>query len=494
MIHIDDDVKQILELGQALAKEKYYFKLFDLILDGCMRFTSADGGTFYASDNGKLRPVIYKNRTLDAQIGQSFSDDEVIDMSSRNVVAYTVARRKILRFDDIYQEKNFEILRIKEFDALHRYRTKSLMIIPIIDSNNKIDGVIELYNCINEVGELVPFPEEYEVLVESLTSQMATTMSNMLLIQELEDLLESFVEAMTTAIDARTPYNANHTINVAQICMDFSDYINGLYTKGEYSDFISDNQKEQLNMAAMLHDLGKMITPREVLNKATRLEGNLDKLIDRLEKIRLNLKIDMLEGRLDSAEWAMEDLRLCNFIADLPGINIRGQLSEQDQYRINEMSKKSYVDANGTKIAYIEPVELEALNIVKGTLTDGERIIVQQHVEYTEKMLAKIKFNSKYNRVKKIASGHHEYLDGSGYPKGLVASQIDTLTRILTIADIYDSLTSNDRPYKGTVPVDRALDILDHMVKEGKLDKNLVRIFIDFIKSNEYTKAKFKED
>lgn len=496
MIHIDNDIKQILELGQALAKEKYFFKLFDLILDGCMKFTSADSGTFYASDNGKLKAVIYKNRTLEARLGPGIvhSDEETIDMNTRNIVAYTIARRKIVRVDDIYAEKNFEILKLKEFDANYKYRTKSLMIIPIIDANNRIDGVIQLGNCINEFGEVVPFPEEYEVLVSSLTSQMATTMSNMMLIQELEDLLESFVEAMTTAIDARTPYNANHTINVAEICIDFADYINGLYTRGEYNGFINDNQKEQLYMAAMLHDLGKMITPREVLNKATRLGNLFDNLLNKLEKIRLNLKIDMLEGKIDRTDWAMQDLRLCNFIADLPGMNIRGVLSEDDQNRIKEMGKKTYRDNEGNEIPYLNEEEKQALAIVKGTLTDQEREIVQQHVVYSEKMLEKIKFNDKYNLVKSIASSHHEYLDGSGYPKGLKADQISSLTRILTIADIYDSLTSNDRPYKGVVPVNRALDILQAMVNEGKLDKNLVRIFVDFIKLKECERDRFKED
>lgn len=492
MIHIDEDIKQILELGQALAKEKYFYKLFDLILDGCMKFTSADSGTFYASDNGTLKAVIYKNRTLDARLGPNAVNamDDSIEMNPSSVVTYTIGRRKIVRIDDIYEQKGFEIRNIKEFDAKYNYRTKSMMIIPIIDANNRIDGVIVLTNCINEFGEVVHFPEEYEVLVSSLTSQMATTMSNMLLIQELEDLLASFVEAMTTAIDARTPYNANHTINVADICMDFADYINGMYTKGEYSEFITDNQKEQLNMAAMLHDLGKMITPREVLNKATRLGNLFDNLINKLEKIRLCIRIDMLEKKMDGAEWSMLDLRLCNFIANLPGINIREVLTEDDQERIKDMGARKYIDKEGNVIPFLNDEEKKALSITKGTLTPEEREIVEQHVVYSEKMLDKIKFNEKYNMVKSIASSHHEYLDGSGYPRGIKADQINSLTRILTIADIYDSLTSNDRPYKGTVPVNRALDILQAMVNEGKLDKNLVRIFTDYVKGKERNKEK----
>ena len=161
------------------------------------------------------------------------------------------------------------------------------------------------------------------------------------------------------------------------------------------------------------------------------------------------LKIDMLEGRLDSAEWAMEDLRLSNFLAELPGMNIRDHLTDSELYA-------------------------------------EERLIVQDHVVYTDKMLNEIKFNEKYNRVQKIASNHHEYLDGSGYPNHLTADSLDILTRILSIADIFDSLTSNDRPYKGTIPLPRALEILDSMANEGKLDKEIVRIFSDMIKKREY--------
>jgi hypothetical protein len=198
------------------------------------------------------------------------------------------------------------------------------------------------------------------------------------------------------------------------------------------------------------------------------------------------LKIDMLEGRLDSAEWAMEDLRLSNFLAELPGMNIRDHLTDSELYRINEMAKRTYTCQDGTVINYLDEDERKALNITKGTLTAEERLIVQDHVVYTDKMLNEIKFNEKYNRVQKIASNHHEYLDGSGYPNHLTADSLDILTRILSIADIFDSLTSNDRPYKGTIPLPRALEILDSMANEGKLDKEIVRIFSDMIKKREY--------
>lgn len=481
MLRITEEINDILELGQSLSTERYYLRLFDRILDGCMKFTSADAGTLFLENNGKLRRLIAVNKSLNIHEGRGEApiEESAAEVQDHDLIAFTIKNKSPLNIEDIYAEKQFEILNIKEFDYIHQYRTKSMLIVPIYQADGQLMGVLQLVNCTDEEGNVVPFPEEYEKMVGSLTSQMAINLTNMMLIQELEELLFSFVESMTTAIDERTPYNAHHTLHVADYCMEVIDYINTLHTRGEYKEFIGENDREQLYMAAMLHDLGKMITPREVLNKSTRLGSLYDGLMNKLEKISLLMKIDMLEGRMDSAEWAMADLRLSNFRAELPGINIRERLTDSEIYRINEMSKKVYVTTEGMQIPYLNEEEKKALNIAKGTLTMEERKIVEQHVVYTDKMLDKIKFNEKYDRVQRIASRHHEYLDGSGYPNHLKAEDLDILTRILTIVDIFESLTSNDRPYKGTVPMHKALEILEAMAKEGKLDAELVRIVKD---------------
>lgn len=486
MFKMSEEINDIFEIGYALSTECYYQKLFDIVLHGCMQFTGADAGILYLVDNMRLKCLIHINKSLDNKHESYDAPEEIIDIKAHNMVAYTAAHKKILRIDDIYQEHQFDILRIKEFDVAHSYKTTSLMVVPIFAPDNKVLGVMQLFNCTDDDGAIVAFPEEYERIVSSLTSQMAINLMNMMKIQDMDELLDSFVQSMTTAIDARTPYNANHTKNVADYCMEIVDYINALHTRGEYREFIAENDREQLWMAAMLHDIGKMVTPREILNKATRLGDKFDHLMDKLEKIRLLMKIDMLEGRLDSAEWAMEDLRLSNFIAELPGINIRERLSDSEVYRIGEMSKKIYVGKDNLTIPYLSEDEKEDLSIVKGTLTIAERQIVQEHVVFTAKMLDKIKFNNKFARVRQIASSHHEFLDGSGYPNHLEAKDIDTLTRILTIVDIYDSLTADDRPYKGTMPTHKALEILDSMAEEGKLDKDLVKIVHDYMRKKAY--------
>ena len=490
MLKMTDEINEIMDAGYAMATEKYFQRLFDLLLKNSMKFTGADSGEIFVTDKNRFTAFIHINKTLDNK-GEHYDPiEEYVDIRAMNMVTYAVSHKQVLNIDDLYVEKQFETLKIKEFDQLHDYKTKSVMVIPIYELDNKVIGVMRLINCTDDDGSIVSFPAEYEKMVFSLTSQMSISLTNMQKMQEMDELLGSFVKSMTTAIDARTPYNGNHTKNVAKYCEEVVEYMNMLHTRGEFREFISEEDKVQLLMAARLHDLGKMITPREVLNKATRLGTLYDGLVARLEKIKLLLKIDMLEGRLDKAEWTMEDLRLTNFLSELPQLNIKGRLSESEVERIKYMGTKVYTDPEGKDFEYLTIDEVKSLSIAKGTLTAEERNIVEQHVVYTDKMLAEIKFNEKYNRVRKIASCHHEYLDGTGYPNHLRAEDLDMLTRILTIVDIYDSLTSTDRPYKGMVPPDKAMKILEEMAHEGKLDIELVGIINDCMREHEEKKAK----
>ena len=345
-----------------------------------------------------------------------------------------------------------------------------------------------LYNCKDGDGNVVPFNSACETAVKSLTTQLASNLTNMMLLQKQEDLLDSFVECMTAAIDEKTPYNATHTRKVAQYCEEICEYINTLHTKGELDDswVISENDKEQLHMAAMLHDIGKIITPREILNKASRMSAaNFNNLYNKLEKIRLMLKIHMLEGYFDPADWAVEDRKIAEFLNDLLRINTGEFLTDADIQKVDEMAQRTYTNPQGDPpIAYLNEEEQKALHIRKGTLTEDERKQVQEHVVYTERILSKIQFTAKYNKVKEIASNHHEYLDGTGYPKGLKAPQLDKLTRILTACDIFDSLTAEDRPYKAPMELPEARKIMESMARSGKLDSKIVELLFDYMEEN----------
>ncbi len=481
-----DAEDDLLTIGYNMATEKSYVNLFDMVLESCLKFTNADGGSLYIVDeeSKNLIHLLDANHQLDFGSKQSIAqaDMQMAEDKETNLFTYTYHHNRLLNIADIYTVKEFDVISIREFDARNGYRTKSVLMAPISIKDRAVLGVMMLYNCRNEEGEVVPFNWECERAVVSLTSQMASNLTNMTLIQDLEELLGSFVECMTTAIDTKTPYNANHTRHVAKYCMEICEQINALHTRGECEIFISENDKEQLHMAAMLHDIGKIVIHRGILDKASRLsELEYEKLYNKLEWIRLMLKIDMLEGRFDESSWAMEDIKLTNFCRDLHRMNIAEMLTKTDLDRIEDMAGRVYVSPIGERFPYLNEKEKKALNIKQGTLTDEERRQIQEHVVYTNRILDKIKFTDKYSKVQSIAANHHEYLDGSGYPNGLKAEQLDILTRILTVCDIFDSLTAEDRPYKGPMPLDQAIKILKDLAKRGKLDEKIVTILSDYM-------------
>lgn len=480
-MQMTDAEKGLLDIGYKMATESRFMLLFDTILEGCIHYTNADGGSLYMVDEeeGRLVHLLDVNRSLDlgaeTRGGASQADMRKAEDKDTNIFTNTYHKKCIINIPDIYDINVFDTRFIREFDAKYNYRTQSVLMSPINVAGKKVLGVMMLYNCMDDEGNVIPFTRDCEHTVASLTAQMANTVTNMNLIQDMTELLSSFVTCLTTAIDAKTPYNANHTRHVEKYCMMVVDYINAQYTRGVADVYISQNDKEQLSMAAQLHDIGKIITPREILNKSTRLGPAYDGLRSRLEKIRLMKKIDMLEGRQDKNDWQMDDLRIDNFLNNLERLNICDFLTDVDIARIDEIGEQVYTPVEGDPIPYLTEEEKEFLHIRAGTLTEEERNLVHEHVVYTDKILADINFTEKYDKVRRIAANHHEYLDGSGYPNGLKSDQLDLLTRIITVCDIFDSLTADDRPYKGPMPVNRAFAILKDMVAEGKLDESVVR-------------------
>ncbi|MCR5250470.1 MAG: HD domain-containing protein [Lachnospiraceae bacterium] len=489
--------KGLLEIGYSMATETNFYTLFDTILDACIRYTNADGGTLYMVDyededdedaaeetSVRLVHLLDRNRTLDAQgehITASQADMASIitqktrDLSDSNLFSYTYRNCKMLNIADIYEVKGFDVREIREFDARHSYRTKSILMAPINVKNQKILGVMMLYNSMNEAGEVGPFSRDCERVVASLSAQMANTLTSIMLLEDTEAQLGSFVNSLVTAIDNKTPYNANHTRNVKRYCMKVVDLINAKHTRGDIQDiFIGQNDRDQLSMAALLHDIGKLITPREVLNKATRLGTAYEGLRARLEKIQLLKKIDMLEKRLDPADWSSENLKIENFLNSLDDMNCCDFLTDEVIARVDEIGALVYKTPDGHEIPYLTKEEKDFLHIRKGTLTDEERELVHEHVVYTDLILRDIKFTDKYNKVRRIAACHHEYLDGSGYPNGIKGDELDILTRILTACDIFDSLTADDRPYKKPHDGPSAVNILKKMAKDGQLDERIV--------------------
>lgn len=294
-------------------------------------------------------------------------------------------------------------------------------------------------------------------------------------VREMRETLFSMAEAMAEAIEGRTPYNANHTKNVAVRCMEMLDFINEKHHKKETDLYFTKEDKYQLYLAAMLHDVGKMDVPLEVMDKATKLGDREEKLRDRLLMISLRIEIDALNGRMDRdvADEKIAGIRA--FLDSLGAFNCGRPLKEEEWQFVNEMSENVYVGNDGEKIPYLTKEEIDDLHIKAGTLSENERMVMQSHVVYTDKILSHVKFGKQFHNVRTMAANHHELLNGKGYPNGIGGREIDVMTRILTIMDIYDSLIADDRPYKKPKPVKVAFDILEEEASFGKVDPELLK-------------------
>ncbi len=306
---------------------------------------------------------------------------------------------------------------------------------------------------------------------------------------EMRDMLFSMAEAMAETIEGRTPYNANHTKNVAKRCIEMLDFINQKHRDKKTQLYFTEDDKRQLYLAAMLHDVGKMDIPLEVMDKSTKLGSREKDVRSRMEIISLKLENDALKGNI-SKEEADEKLQtIKQFVDDLGAFNCGRPLKEDEWAIIDRIAECTYIDKSGNSTPYLTDEEIDDLHIRAGTLSENERNIMQSHVEYTDKILSHIKFGEHFGKVRTMASNHHELLNGKGYPKGIKDEELDTMTRILTIMDIYDSLIADDRPYKKPKSVKVAFEILDEEAAAGKVDKEL----LEFAKELYLTDNKYDE-
>ena len=293
---------------------------------------------------------------------------------------------------------------------------------------------------------------------------------------DMQKMLFSMADCMAEAIEGRTPYNANHTKNVARRCMEMLDYINKMHKEKRTDMHFSEGDKKQLYLAAMLHDIGKMDVPLEVMDKPTKLGHREDPLRSRLEIIKLRLMNDILSGAVHKDEAEATILDIDSFLSNLGGYNCGRPLKPEEWEFVDKICASTYRSREGEEIPFLTEEEISDLHIKAGTLSDNERTIMQSHVVYTDKILGHMHFGKEFRDVREMAANHHELLNAKGYPKGIGAEKLDTMTRILTIMDIYDSLIADDRPYKKAKPNDIAFKILDEEADFGKIDKELLSI------------------
>ena len=476
------ELQALLDISIALSAEKDYNKLFNMIITKSMEISNCDAGTLYLLKDDKLEFKIMKTLSMGYDRGSDGSpiDMPPVELKEGNVCAYSVIHRETLSIDDVYEDDRFDFSGPKKYDSITGFHTQSMMTIPLIDSENKPVGVLQLINAMDKTGKIIPFAKSIQEVIYALASQTAIAVSNMRYQEELKEQLWSFAEALATAIDERTPYNATHTRQVAKYCGKLADYINELHEKGQEEEYFSVNRREQLVMGALLHDIGKIVTPLEVMNKATRLDGREADIERRLQIIDLTAKVDMLEGRLTEEEYKSVSDKAKEALDITLKVNGMGFLDD-DTYSSLEAALDYEYDRGGEKMAFFTEEEKECLRVRKGTLTAKEREIMENHVVVTSKILDKVHFGNYFKDTPVWAGQHHECLNGKGYPNHLTAEDLKTDARIMAVADICDALLATDRPYKKPIPKEKAIDIMKDMADFGNIDAKLVGYMADIL-------------
>lgn len=470
------DVDKILEMSLALTSERDYDAMLKKIITCAMELTNCEGGSLYLYRNECLEFMVMQN--VDPEVERRGGKVPPLEMDESKACAYSAIHRALVNIPDVYGENDkFDFSGPKIYDKKFGCHTKSMLVFPLINHEEKLVGVVQLLNARNKRGELISFTEEHEMLIQALASMAAVSLSNMQYMKQIKGLLHAVVNVFTNAIDTRTPYNYYHSKQVHDYAVLYMSYCNALYEKGLGTEYFVAERKEQLQLAALMHDIGKLVTPIEVMNKETRLEGRLDRMLQRFRYIGLLKKVAWLEGACTVEEYEEETLYLKQAAELVQKINRVAFLEPENVEWVKALGGRTYTDTDGTVLPYVEQEEQECLLIQRGTLTDAERESMNQHVVFTDRFLAAMNFDEHYKDVRSWASKHHEHLDGTGYPRGLSGEKIPNEVRLLTIVDIYDALVSEDRPYKKAHTKEAAFEILFRMAEEGKLDTEILQRF-----------------
>lgn len=482
-------LQKILDIGIALSVESDPNQLLSLIVDSAMDLTNCDGGSLYVLREDGLHFAVMKTRSkgVDKVFAEHFfgghdDDDDCtpglippIPLIESNVCAYSAIHKKSLNIPDVYASDLFDFSGPKKYDAQNGYKTTSMVTIPMIDHRDEVIGVMQLLNAMDEDGEVIEFSATNEHIISSLASQTAICLSNMIFVKEMDRQIWSFTEAMTEVIDMRTPYNGNHTKHVAKYVEMVANHINELHEQGKENLFFTREHIAQLVMAAYLHDIGKIITPIKVMNKQTRLEHHIEAIRLRLSIQKLMYENAMLKGEVSKDECEEFTKNADRALELAEEMNTDRPLMETQEKEIAEVENLTYYDLlRLTTVPYFTKEEITCLKIRRGTLTDAERQIMQNHVSDTRKILNKVYFNREFKQAPIWAAQHHEFLNGTGYPDKLNADVLGPEARILAVADICDALLATDRPYKKPMPKEVAFRIMKEMADEGKLDMKYV--------------------
>ncbi|MDE2311333.1 MAG: GAF domain-containing protein [Betaproteobacteria bacterium] len=511
-------LKELNEIGIALSKQRNINSLLETIMVAAKRITNADAGTLYLHEPEQrvLRFEILRTDSLNIAMGGTsgvpikYYPVQLYDAAGNPnhamVVSHAALSGETVNIPDAYAAEGYDFSGTKNFDAKNGYRSTSFLTVPMRDHEDQVIGVLQLINAQDrESGAIVPFSKDDQQLLESLASQAAIALTNRRLIKQLEELFESLINLINTAIDDKSPYTGGHCARVPVLTMMIAEAVNRT-ERGPLKDFVmTDKDRYELKIAGMLHDCGKITTPVHVVDKSTKLQTIFDRihLLDtRFEVLKRDAEIAMLrkggseaaghpsasplrglrkgngeaairaeyEARIQQLDDDREFLRHCNFGGEA--------MPEEAQQRVRQIAAYQWRDVSGGLGNFLSDDEVENLTIHAGTLTAAEREIINHHIVVTIKMLESLPWPRHLKNVPEYAGGHHERMDGKGYPKGLTREQMSVQARVMGIADIFEALTAKDRPYKHGKTLTESLTILGKFKLNGHIDPDLFDIFM----------------
>ncbi|MSP37375.1 MAG: GAF domain-containing protein [Deltaproteobacteria bacterium] len=502
------EIAQLNEIGIALSTEKDREALLRFMLQKCREITNSDAGSLYLTeenDRGErsLRFKITQNDSVSVPFTESLL---AIDRSS--LAGYVASTGDEIALADVYQIPPELPFRFNpKFDEDSGYRCKSMLVVPMKHPRGEITGVIQLINFKRDINSRVDrqtvddvvasYPEQCRPMLRSVASQAAVAIENNRLYDSIENLFEGFVRASVGAIESRDPTTSGHSFRVADLTVGLAEAVDRADSQAFRDIRFSRAEMKEIRYASLLHDFGKVGVREEVLVKAKKLyPRQLDLIRQRFAYVRKALEHEQSERKLayllakGRAEFLARQAEFQN--------ELDAQLSELDEFlefivrcneptvmregnftQLAELAARQFIDPAGQPQPLLASAEVKLLSIDRGSLDNDERLQIQSHVTHTQSFLRQIPWTKEIKNIPEIASAHHEKLDGTGYPRNLAAPAIPFQSKMMTISDIYDALSANDRPYKRAVPRERALDILLDEVKHGAIDGDLLQLFRD---------------
>lgn len=487
---------QLVEIGTALSTERDPSRVLELILQHGRTIARADAGSIFVveGEGTRLRFSAAHNDSIAIDFS-SFT----IPVSKTSIVGTAVLSGRTVRVADLYEDGAAEthdrrFTHDRTLDRSLGYQTRSMLTTPVITAEGRVLAVLQLINAREDGagplrtdadfdGRVRPFTAEDERLCTALAGQAAVALENVQLIADIEALFEGFVRASVQAIEQRDPTTSGHSQRVADLTVGLAKVVDRADSPRFASTRFDRDALREMEYAGLLHDFGKVGVREEVLVKAKKLyPQRLELVRERFAHMRTSLQRDMLQARLrgeDPASIEERSAALAHAWALLERSNEPTLLPKEASAELRGLLELTFRDAGDNAVHVVEPQDVDALQIARGSLTASERREIEAHVQHTYDFLVRIPWTQGLARIPEIAGKHHEYLDGSGYPQKVPALDIPVQARMMTVSDIYDALTASDRPYKHAVPLERALDILRAEVGRGKVDGEVLDLFIE---------------